>query len=73
VAVDRLALGVGARLLGAGPLAMLSEEALMLYALFVGLGLLALGLWEQVSPARSRRPGRPAPPERERTRGRDGD
>ena len=25
---------------------MLSEEALILYAFFIGLGLLALGIWE---------------------------
>jgi hypothetical protein len=30
---------------------MLSEEALILYASFIGLGLLALGLWELLAPA----------------------
>jgi hypothetical protein len=40
---------------------MLSEEALILYTLFAGLGLLALGIWEQLSPARPRIPPRPPP------------
>jgi hypothetical protein len=35
---------------------MLSEEALILYAVYAGLGLLALGIWEQLSPARPRFP-----------------
>jgi hypothetical protein len=38
---------------------MLSEEALILYGVFAGLALLALGIWEQLSPARPRFPRRP--------------
>ena len=38
---------------------MLSEEALILYAFFIGLGLLALGIWETIVPARPRMPPRP--------------
>ncbi len=38
---------------------MLSEEALILYGVFAGLGLLALGIWEQLSPARPRFPRLP--------------
>lgn len=41
---------------------MLSEEALILYAFFIGLGLLALGIWEIIAPSRSRVP--PHPPRR---------
>lgn len=40
---------------------MLSEEALVLYVAVVALGLLALGIWELLSPARRRFPERPAP------------
>ena len=50
---------------------MLSEEALVLYGVFVGLGLLALGIWEQLSPARSRFPTRSPRPDDARRR--DGD
>lgn len=41
---------------------MLSEEALILYAAFVALGLLALGIWDLLSPPRRRYPERPPPP-----------
>ena len=41
---------------------MLSEEALILYAFFIGLGLLALGIWETLTPSRSRIPPRPPVP-----------
>ena len=40
---------------------MLSEEALILYAFFIGLGLLALGIWETLAPSRSRIPPPPVP------------
>jgi hypothetical protein len=42
---------------------MLSEEALILYAFFIGLGLLALGIWETLAPSRSRIPPRPPVPD----------
>jgi hypothetical protein len=42
---------------------MLSEEALILYAFFIGLGLLALGIWETMAPSRSRVPPRPPVPD----------
>ncbi len=71
VAVERLSVGVGPGLLGPEPVAMLSEEALVLYGVFVGLGLLALGIWEQLSPARSRFPTRSPRPDDARRR--DGD
>ena len=47
---------------------MLSEEALILYAVFGGLGLLALGIWEQLSPSRPKVPVRPPLPENARRR-----
>ncbi len=55
---------------------MLSEEALILYAFFIGLGLLALGIWETISPSRPRVPPRPPLPASEdgaafRSRSRD--
>jgi hypothetical protein len=45
---------------------MLNEEALILLAVVLAFGLLALGVWEQLAPARPRRaerraPARPAP------------
>lgn len=61
-------MGVGAGPLGAPTVAMLSEEALILYAVFAGFGLLALGIWEHLSPARPRFPPRPSP-ERDPSRG----
>lgn len=48
---------------------MLSEEALILYAVFVGFWLLALGIWEQLSPARPRTPTRPPRSDDTRRRG----
>jgi len=56
---------------------MLSEEALILYTFFIGLGLLALGIWETIAPSRPRKPQRPAVPGHQdrgesRSRSRDG-
>ncbi|MGH7332173.1 MAG: hypothetical protein ACREKS_05365 [Candidatus Rokuibacteriota bacterium] len=44
---------------------MLSEEALILYVFFIGLGLLALGIWESIAPSRPRVPPRPPVPSHE--------
>jgi hypothetical protein len=44
---------------------MLSEEALILYGFFLGLGLLALGMWETLAPSRPRVPPRPPIPDHE--------